>query len=129
MKESACILFLFSVLLCACTKKQQEATFTPNFKMQIQALHHTWPVGGIKMYIKYDETTFPGSNPNLYDDSSVADPNGYVIFDHLYYGNYFVYTYGFDQTFGTMVTGNGLMKLTQLNVTGGEMDTVLMVSE
>jgi len=129
MKKLICILLPVVVLLFSCTKKEQDSTFTPNFKLHIQAMHHTWPVGGIKMYIKYDESTFPGTNPKLYDDSITADPNGFVIFDHLYYGNYFVYAYGYDQNFGAWVTGNGLMKLTNANVSGGEMDTVLMVSE
>jgi len=128
MKKKLQLFFILSVLLLSCTKKEGE-TFTPDFKLQIQAMHHTWPAGGIKMYLKYNQQTFPGTNPRLYDDSATADPNGFVIFDSLYYGDYFVYAYGYDNTFGSMVTGNGLMKLTKLNVSGGEMDTVLMVSE
>jgi len=128
MKELFQILFVLCFLQISCAKKEGE-TFTPDFKLQIQAMHHSWPVGGIKMYLKYNQQTFPGNNTRLYDDSATADPNGFVIFDQLYYGNYFVYAYGYDQTFGSMVTGNGLMKLTQVNVSGGEMDTVLMVSE
>lgn len=92
-------------------------------------MHHTWGVGGIKMYIKYNQPTFPGTDVKLYDDSTTADPNGTAIFDQLSYGDYYVYAYGFDKYFGAWVTGNSLIKLTKLNVSGGEMDTVMMVSE
>src|SRR5215217_2419877 len=128
MKKSYRIFFVLSIIVSSCAKKEGE-TFTPDLKLQIQALHHTLGVGGINMYIKYNQHTFPGSNTRLYDDSATTDPNGFVIFNHLNYGDNFVYTYGYDNNFGSMVTGNGLMKLTQANVSGAEMDTVLMVSE
>src|SRR5262245_10239392 len=115
MKNFLILFIAFCFLQLSCKKNEQGAVFSPDFRLQIQAMHHTWPVGGIKMYIKYNQQTFPGTNTRLYDDSVVADPNGFAIFDSLYYGDYFVYAYGYDNTFGSMVTGNGLMKLTRSN--------------
>lgn len=123
------LLSLLTVTNLVSCKKQEGEVITPNFKLQVQAMHHTWGVGGIMMYIKYDQSTFPGADVKLYDDSTKADPNGTAIFEHLSYGDNYVYAYGFDNYFGAWVTGNGLMRLTKLNVSGGEMDTVLMVSE
>lgn len=128
MKKLLLVALLTIANLVSC-KKQEGEVITPNFKLQVQAMHHTWGVGGIMMYIKYNQSTFPGTDVRLYDDSVKTDPNGTAIFEHLSYGDYYVYAYGYDFLFMDWVTGNAFIQLTKLNVSGGEMDTVLMVSE
>lgn len=128
VKKILLALVFVSVSLASCHKTEEEV-ITPNFKLQVQAMHHTWGVSGIMMYIKYNQSTFPGTDVKLYDDSARTDPNGTAIFEHLSYGDYYVYAYGYDFLFMDWVTGNAFVQLTKLNVSGGEMDTVLMVSE
>lgn len=119
---------LLLTFLASC-KRQDGDVVVPNFKLKVQAMHHTWGVSGIKMYIRYDEDSFPGTNVQLYDESAVTDQTGTAVFENLAYGDYYVYAYGYDFFFLDWVTGNGLMRLTRFNVSNGEMDTVLMVSE
>ncbi|MBI2967508.1 MAG: hypothetical protein HYY40_06820 [Bacteroidetes bacterium] len=43
------------------------------------------------IYIKYNATTFPGTDPSVYDEFQVTDYGAKVIFENLRQGEYYLY--------------------------------------
>lgn len=122
-------LTLAVLLLAAGCSPQHDNVIVPNFSLRIHVVHHTWPVAGCTVYLKRNTTEWPGTNPRLYDDSTISNGAGFCAFDSLYYGDYYLYGIGWDKLEGDTVTGNSHVRLTRLNVRNGIMDTILWVSE
>lgn len=70
-----------------------------------RVLHHQYPVAGCSVYIKSSATEFPGTDGGKYDQKLVSDPNGYVQFNNLLSGNYYLYATGYDVNFADSVMG------------------------
>jgi hypothetical protein len=65
--------------------------------LNIRTVHHTRPVSGCKVYIKYNTNSFPGEITSVYDDS-LQIPNDTVAgtFSGLKCGKYYLYATGID---------------------------------
>jgi len=60
-------------------------------------IHHTRPIKGCDLYIKYNATEFPGEDTSLYDYHVTAPGNSAVaVVDSLNCGNYYLYAVGID---------------------------------
>ena len=61
--------------------------------------HHETAVPGAVVYIKYGAVSFPGFDPELYDDQiTVSGANASYTFGNLYKGDYYVWAVGYDST-------------------------------
>jgi hypothetical protein len=74
-------------------------------RLQVNAIHHTWGVPGIRVYLKKNATEFPGYDPSVYEYNVQADNEGVAQFGKLYPGKYFVYARGWDYYWGDTVLG------------------------
>jgi len=101
-----------------------------SISLYVAAMHHTWGVGGISVYLQ-NASTFPGTDNTKYSRSAIADGGGNVKFDNLFPGNYWVYATGFDHTFGMPVMGYNIkpIALNSSTVTNNEYYYTLFVSE
>ena len=68
--------------------------------------HHTKPIQGAILYVKYNTTDPPGTNPSDYDAKFTAGPNEFTITcNGLKCGDYYLYCTGYDSTLLRVVTG------------------------
>lgn len=81
-------------------------------RLQVSAVHHSWGVPGIRIYLKKGATEFPGYDPALYEYAIQADNEGLGAFEKLYPGKYFVYAKGWDYYWGDTVIGYAPVVLT-----------------
>lgn len=66
-------------------------TLVPRF------IHHTRPIPGCRVFIKYGATEFPGEDTSKYDYRASADWNSsYATIDSLSCGDFYVYAVGID---------------------------------
>ncbi|MCS6990558.1 MAG: hypothetical protein NZL95_01695 [Chitinophagales bacterium] len=128
MKQGFAWALALLTAMTACETPSNQVV-VPNFKLQVHVVHHTWPVGGCKVYLKRNATQWPGRNPVAYDDSALTNAAGFCLFDSLFYGDYYLYAIGWDKLVQDSVTGNSWVPLTPHNVRDGRCDTVLWVSE
>lgn len=62
-----------------------------------QMIHHTRPIKGGAVFLKYNATEFPGEDTSLYDYSvSALSNSSFVSVDSLSCGNYYIYAVGID---------------------------------
>lgn len=65
--------------------------------LNVRTVHHTRPVTGCKVYIKYNTNTFPGEVTSVYDDSiQIANDTVAGTFTNLKCGKYYLYATGVD---------------------------------
>ena len=76
-----------------------------------KVFHHKDPIPNSAIYIKYGATEFPGADVTTYDNSIVADANGYFEFKDLRKGSYFLYGAGYDVAISSIVKGGVGIKL------------------
>lgn len=68
-----------------------------NLRIVLNMIHHTRPIKGATVYIKYGAVEFPGENPALYDYSTTADAlSSFAAVDSLACGQYYIYAVGID---------------------------------
>jgi hypothetical protein len=104
MKKIIAFLFLASVTLAfnSCCKGGSGGNATLNCAI----FHHSKPIPGATLYIKYNATEFPGTDASSYSDHKMAANNSNAIsFTGLHCGDYYLYGVGFDSTLGLPVTG------------------------
>ena len=68
------------------------------------AAHHSLAIPDCRVFIKYGVFNSPGTDPGLYDDSTVAGNDGRFVFSELQKGSYYLYGIGYDSTIGMPVT-------------------------
>jgi hypothetical protein len=62
-----------------------------------KTVHHTRPINGCKLYIKYNTNSFPGENTSVYDDSlQMPIDSSQAWFSGLKCGKYYLYATGID---------------------------------
>ena len=119
------------VLLASCQKK--EAGTAPvvqgSIDLEVHAVHHTWDVSGIFMYLKRNAADFPGTDSSIYDFKGQADGYGRMTFEHLYPGTYYVYASGYDSRWGDNVRGEQQVVLNGQTVVDNKATLTLYVSE
>lgn len=82
-----CVLISFN----ACKKNQLGGKAT----LKGVVNHHGEPIANAVVYIKYNSSEFPGSEPGDYDTSVSTDASGnYSI--NFYKGTYYIYAVGLD---------------------------------
>lgn len=68
-----------------------------NLRLVLNMIHHTRPIKGATVYIKYGAVEFPGEDPGLYDFSVTADTlSSFATVDSLACGQYYIYAVGID---------------------------------
>jgi len=73
--------------------------------------HHTTPIAGCIVYIKYGATEFPGTDVSKYDDHTTSDAAAHYEFKDLQKGDYYLYGVGYDAAGPYPVTGGIGIKL------------------
>lgn len=70
---------------------------TGALELSVTMIHHTRPIKGCDLYIKYNATEFPGEDTSVYDYHVTAPNNSAVaVIDSLNCGNYYLYAVGID---------------------------------
>ncbi len=133
-KHIAIILISLVVLIInSCKKDDGPSGSGPIVKgsisLEAHAVHHTWDVYGIMIYLKRNATEFPGNDTSVYEYSGVADSYGKYTFENLYPGNYFVYAAGFDNIWGDNVAGYAAVVLDNTHLTDNQAKITIIVSE
>jgi len=65
--------------------------------LYMKMIHHTRPIKGARVFIKYNATEFPGTDTTRYDYAvSAAVDSPIASIDSLACGNYYVYAVGID---------------------------------
>jgi hypothetical protein len=96
-----CLSFIM-LTLGACCKGGSGGKATLN----LAVFHHSKPIPGATVYIKYNVTEFPGTDVSLYNDHKTAAGNSNTLtFTGLHCGDYYLYGVGFDSSLTLPVTG------------------------
>jgi len=91
--------------------------------------HHTTPIKGATIYVKFDATEMPSDPTNNYDLKIVGESNeDHVHIEGLRYGNYYLHTEGYDSTVMAPVHGGYPLKI-KWSQRKKEIDVDLAVSE
>ncbi|MBK6397298.1 MAG: hypothetical protein IPP27_05410 [Bacteroidetes bacterium] len=123
------ILFVGVLVLYSCRKENEVPVVNGNVVLNVHAVHHSWDVSNVKIYLEANTLVFPGRDSTVYDKSLTTDGSGRVSFTQLFPGNYYIYASGFDSTWGANVIGYKLIYLTEENLINNEMSVTLNVSE
>lgn len=68
--------------------------------------HHSVPIKGATVYVKFDATELPADPTNNYDLKINGESNeAHVHIEGLRYGKYFLYAVGYDSTISAPVMG------------------------
>ena len=125
MKTSKGLLLLLAVLTASlfvgCTQEGLDGSGTINGI----AAHHSAPIAGTTVYIKFGAKELPGTNPSDFDASVTANGFGEFQFDDVQKGNYYIYGIGYDSTISQVVSGGRSVKLAK----GGTVTVELAVTE
>jgi len=74
--------------------------------------HHNTSVPGSMVYLKYGAVEFPGSDIDLYDESTLSSSgDGHYEFKSLKKGDYYIYGVGYDSTISAAVVGGVPLKI------------------
>ena len=76
-----------------------------NITLAIEVKHHYRPIPEFKIYLKKDAAKFPGEDISAYDLSAISNQNGFVQFNDLNFGNYYLYGNGYDYEIADSVIG------------------------
>ncbi len=95
------ILIFFSTLIISCSKEGRGG------KAAIQGAvkHHSTPIPGAVVYIKYGAKESPGTNVTYYDANVTADASANFMFPDLKRGDYYLFCVGFDSAIAQTVIG------------------------
>lgn len=70
---------------------------TGELELVMRIVHHTRPIKGSRVFIKYNATEFPGDDTTRYDYAvSSLDDSPFATIDSLACGNYYLYAVGID---------------------------------
>jgi hypothetical protein len=124
--------FLHATLFIACKKNTNSgegSIIKGVISLSVHAVHHTWDVPGIGVYLKTNSSVFPGKDTSIYEYKARADQYGKVVFENLLPGKYFIYASGYDSLFGSMVIGELPVSLYPEYLNSNHADITIQVSE
>ncbi|MFM7217545.1 MAG: hypothetical protein ACKO1U_05965 [Bacteroidota bacterium] len=81
------------------------------------------------MYLAKDAISFPGYDTSAYSQTSITDEGGKVVFNRLFPGDYYLYSFGFDSIWGDSVVGYMPVRLLSSNLNNNTQNVALYVSE
>ncbi len=95
------ILMSFVFVRCKDKKKEEEDNCpegrTGQLTMVFKMLHHSRPIPGCRLFIKYNASEFPGADTTKYDYAVTAEnTSAFASVDSLNCGSYYVYAIGID---------------------------------
>lgn len=95
------VLISFFFVQCKDKKKTEEDNCpegrTGQLTMVFKLVHHTRPIPGCRVFLKYSAGEFPGADTTKYDYAvSAASNSAYASIDSLNCGTYYVYAVGID---------------------------------
>lgn len=96
------ILLSFSVISCKDDKEEVVVDNCPegrtaSLTIVTKMVHHTRPINGCRVFIKFGATNFPGEDTTKYDYAVTSDWNSpYATIDSLNCGSYYLYAVGID---------------------------------
>lgn len=76
-----------------------------NITLTIEVKHHYLAVPDCNIFLKKEATQFPGKDTSKYDLSEITNQYGFVQFNSLYYGEYYLYAIGYDNAIADSVEG------------------------
>ncbi len=117
------------LVLFSCGKVKDVSVVNGNVTFNVHAVHHSWDVSNLKIYLEANTLVFPGRDSTVYDKSLTTDGYGKVSFTQLFPGNYYIYASGFDSIWGANVIGYKLIYLTEENLINNELSVTLNVGE
>lgn len=95
------VLMSFVFVQCKCKEDEEEDNCpegrTGQLTMVFRMLHHSRPIPGCRVFIKYNASEFPGADTTKYDYAvSAENSSAYASIDSLNCGRYYVYAIGID---------------------------------
>jgi hypothetical protein len=124
------ILFFIGIFCMSCKKSPDEGSVIyGNITLDLHMKHHYWDVPYLKVYMKKDATTFPGSDTTLYEYKGHADASSNITFNRLMIGKYFIYATGYDSLYQSQVIGRLPINLTSENIDPNHATVTLQVDE
>jgi len=91
--------------------------------------HHTTPIKGATLYIKFDAKELPSNPTTDYDLKIIGESNeNHIHVEGLRYGNYYLYAEGYDSTIMAPVKGGTPVKI-KWGQRKKEIDTDVPVTE
>jgi|JI10StandDraft_1071094.scaffolds.fasta_scaffold56591_2 hypothetical protein len=97
------LLLGLGVTFSSCKDKEDEVIDnctegrTGQLSIVTKMVHHTRPIPGCRVFIKYNATEFPGEDTTKYDYSFSANwDSPFATVDSLTCGNYYIYAVGID---------------------------------
>lgn len=127
MKPAFIALLLFLTL--SCKKENTLKPISGNLQLKVRAMHHSWGVPYLPIYLKKNATEWPGNDTTAYDLKATADAEGNVIFTNLSLGNYYLFGSGYDPIFMMPVSGYSPVSLSTSNSADGVVNKIFYVSE
>lgn len=105
--------FLIPVLFISSSgcKKESPDSIAGDLRLEITALHHSWAVPDVPVYIKKNAVVFPGEDTSLYESGLTTDEAGKAVFESLHPGDYFVFIKGYDSIWGDTVIGKKSLRI------------------
>ncbi|TAL61262.1 MAG: carboxypeptidase regulatory-like domain-containing protein [Bacteroidetes bacterium] len=89
------------LLFAGCSKEGTGGKAT----IQGMVKHHSDPIPGAVIYIKYGAEESPGTDITYYDASATGDANAHYEFSDLKKGDYYLFAVGFDSNIVQTVIG------------------------
>jgi len=134
MKRTIVLFLLASLVFISCEKNEEhngsgQVIVTGKNKLIVSVMHHTRSLSGIRVYLKYNATEYPGSDTTIYESKTTSDNSGIAVFENLFEGNYFLYGKGIDQGIGMTVIGAAPAVLNSSTITNNEVYIPLYVTE
>lgn len=96
-------ILLIVIMLASCEKAGTGGKAQLNVHVMRKSTETAVPEATV--YIKYNANEFPGDSPGNYDASVTTDKAGYVEFNGLRRGNYYLYATSLDTATGIETSG------------------------
>jgi hypothetical protein len=123
------LIFLILFSLFSCSKKNENVVVEGKIVLSVKVKHHSVPVNNLPVYLKFNVSTFPGTDSSNYSVRLLTDGNGEVNFPKCTPGTHYLYAYGFDANAGENVIGYQPVTINASTILNDTTKTDLFVSE